>query len=480
MHALLPILLSGAAMAATINAPLRKRAECGPGIGSCDPGQCCSEAGWCGTTADYCGGSQCQLDYSDSCDTFFPPPGASTESIARPLVGSVPYGSIITTCANPGTLALTYDDGPYIYTSNLLDILEAQNITATFFVAGNNIGKNRMDNPDTPWPAVMQRMYAAGHHIASHTWTHRNLNEVNSTIQRTEIIYNEMAFRNLFGWIPTYMRPPFLECDAGSGCQNLLKTLGYHIINVNIDTKDYMYDSPEEIQTAKDRFSNGVSTNAAANKYIELSHDVHYQTVVNLTQFMIDTAKARGYRLVTVGECLNDPRENWYRSAGGAISSGVAVGTTRTTTTTSVPTSVVSTPVSSPQTRATSSTASTSVATRTSSSSVPASTNVSPDQTCGGTTGYTCLNSAFGNCCSYYGFCGSSLTYCGTGCQSGFGSCSPQSSTVTESSNGLCGSQWNATCKNYGTKTCCSQYGYCGNSATHCGTGCQSLFGTCN
>ncbi|KAK7445932.1 polysaccharide deacetylase [Colletotrichum acutatum] len=310
MHALLPILLSGAAMAATINAPLRKRAECGPGIGSCDPGQCCSEAGWCGTTADYCGGSQCQLDYSDSCDTFFPPPGASTESIARPLVGSVPYGSIITTCANPGTLALTYDDGPYIYTSNLLDILEAQNITATFFVAGNNIGKNRMDNPDTPWPAVMQRMYAAGHHIASHTWTHRNLNEVNSTIQRTEIIYNEMAFRNLFGWIPTYMRPPFLECDAGSGCQNLLKTLGYHIINVNIDTKDYMYDSPEEIQTAKDRFSNGVSTNAAANKYIELSHDVHYQTVVNLTQFMIDTAKARGYRLVTVGECLNDPREN--------------------------------------------------------------------------------------------------------------------------------------------------------------------------
>ncbi|GJC81131.1 Chitin deacetylase ARB_04768 [Colletotrichum liriopes] len=185
----------------------------------------------------------------------------------------------------------------------------------------------------------MRRMHAAGHHIASHTWTHRNLNEVNSTIQRTEIIYNEMSFRNLFGWIPTYMRPPYLECNAGSGCQNLLRTLGYHIINVNIDTKDYMYDSPATIQTAKDRFSSGVSTNAVANSYIELSHDVHYQTVVNLTQFMIDTAKARGYRLVTVGECLNDPKENWYRPAGGAISSSIAPGTTRTTTTTSVPTS---------------------------------------------------------------------------------------------------------------------------------------------
>lgn len=51
-------------------ATLKKRAECGPGIGSCDPGRCCSESGFCGTTSAYCGGSGCQLDYSDSCDTL--------------------------------------------------------------------------------------------------------------------------------------------------------------------------------------------------------------------------------------------------------------------------------------------------------------------------------------------------------------------------------------------------------------------------
>ncbi|KAF6833304.1 polysaccharide deacetylase [Colletotrichum plurivorum] len=461
-------------MAATLDGPLRKRAECGPGVGSCPSGECCSEAGWCGTTAEYCGGSQCQLEFSDSCDTFFPPPGASTESISRPLVGSVPYGSIITTCAIPGTLALTFDDGPYIYTSQLLDILEAQNVTATFFVAGNNKGKKRMDDPSTPWPAIMRRMHALGHHIASHTWTHRNLNLANSTIQRTEIIYNEMAFRNLFGWIPTYMRPPYLECSAGSGCQNLLRTLGYHIININVDTKDYMYDTPELIQTAKDRFSNGVSTNSAANSYIELSHDVHYQTVFNLTQFMIDTAKARGYRLVTVGECLNDPKANWYRSAGGALSSTSAPSSTRSTT--------LSTRISSPATAPASSTSrAASSSTRVSSSAGSVATGkVSPDQTCGGTNGYTCLNSAFGNCCSFYGFCGSSLVYCGTGCQSGFGSCSPPSPGVSDTSNGLCGSQFQATCKNYGEKKCCSASGFCGNTAAHCGTGCQSLFGNCN
>jgi hypothetical protein len=46
------------------------RAACGQGIGSCPSGQCCSESGWCGTGNDYCAGSQCQLDYSDSCDTL--------------------------------------------------------------------------------------------------------------------------------------------------------------------------------------------------------------------------------------------------------------------------------------------------------------------------------------------------------------------------------------------------------------------------
>ncbi|KAL0931506.1 polysaccharide deacetylase [Colletotrichum truncatum] len=385
-------------------------------------------------------------------------------------------GSIITTCANPGSIALTFDDGPYIYTSQLLDILEAQNVKATFFVAGNNKGKKRMDDPATPWPAIMRRMHSLGHHIASHTWTHRNLNLVNNTILRTEMIYNEMAFRNLFGWVPTYMRPPYLECHAASGCLGLMKTLGYHVINVNIDTKDYMYDTPALIQTAKDRFSSGISTNAAANSYIELSHDVHYQTVVNLTQFMIDTAKARGYRLVTVGECLNDPKENWYRPAGGALTTSTAPSSTSARASSSS----VAPAVSSSRPVVTSVSSVRTTSSRVSSSTVAVPTApVSKDQTCGGANGYTCLNSVFGNCCSYYGFCGSSMTYCGTGCQSGFGSCAPPSEAVTDTTNGLCGKTYNATCKNYGTKTCCSQYGYCGNSATHCGTGCQPLFGTC-
>ncbi|KAI7765328.1 hypothetical protein LZL87_009857 [Fusarium oxysporum] len=409
---------------------LRKRAECGLGIGSCNPGSCCSESGFCGTTGDFCGGSACQLEYSDSCDTFFGPRGSSTEGISRPQLGNVPYGTVITTCTTPGVIALTFDDGPLDYTNDLLDLLDERDVQATFFVAGNNRAKGHIDDSSNPWPAVMRRMYSAGHHIASHTWTHRNLNEVNSTIRRSEMIYNEMAFRNLFGWIPTYMRAPYLECNAASGCLDEMSELGYHVLDQNIDTKDYENDSPALIQISKDRYSSGVSSNSDNNQYIVLAHDVHDQTVHNLTAFMIDTAQDRGYKLVTVGECLGDPRENWYRTAsrGRDVTSTESATPTRT---------------------------------------VPP-TNVSV------TTNIAIATGGLGQPSE------AAVPGMATGCDADFGSCTPSGSDIHDTTNGLCGPGVRASCGNYGDKTCCSQYGFCGNSAAHCGAGCQGGFGECN
>lgn len=284
-------------------------------------------------------------------------------------------GIIVSDCTVSGNIALTFDDGPYIYTAQILDILDELEVKATFFIAGNNKGKGHIDDDSTDWPGIMRRMYAAGHHIASHTWTHRDLNQVNSTIRRTEMIYNEMAFRNLFGWIPTYMRPPYLECSDASGCEDLQRELGYHVVTNDIDTKDYQFDDPNLIQQAKDRFSAGVSTDPENNEYITLAHDVHYQTVVNLTAFMVDVSRNRGYQLVTVGECLGDPPENWYRDANGGA-----------------------TPTNTVTLSSTSSPSATSYATPT------ATLIISPDQTCGGSTSHTCFGSPFGNCCSHYGF----------------------------------------------------------------------------
>ncbi len=73
-------------------------------------------------------------------------------------------GVVITQCSKPGTLALAYDDGPYIYTSDLVDILDAAGAKATFFWTGVLYGciYNQA--------AAVKKAFASGHQIASHTW----------------------------------------------------------------------------------------------------------------------------------------------------------------------------------------------------------------------------------------------------------------------------------------------------------------------
>ncbi|KHN99770.1 Glycoside hydrolase/deacetylase, beta/alpha-barrel [Metarhizium album ARSEF 1941] len=279
---------------------------------------------------------------------------------------------MITSCKQPGMVALTFDDGPYIYTEKILSLLSQLKVRATFFITGDNRAKGHIDDPATEWPAILRRMYRAGHQIASHTWTHRDLNKVNETVRRAEIIHNEMAIRNVLGWMPTYIRPPFLECSAGSQCEDTMSDLVYHSISANLDTKDYMYDDPALIQRAKDRYSSTLSRNSKENSYIVLAHDVHEQTVFNLTEFMVNLAKERGYKLVTVGECLGDPEENWYRPAGGSSKIARTVGKGLSC---SEPDRPYVAPV--PSSRNT-------------------GTKISPNQRCGGSTGYVCPGSGFG------------------------------------------------------------------------------------
>lgn len=116
------------------------------------------------------------------------------------------YDQDIYPCAgNPGQIALTYDDGPYLYTNDLLDILAAYGFKATFFVTGVNNGKGPIDS--TPaWTSVIQRMIADGHQVASHTWSHADLSKLTDADRTTEMVKNEMAIRNIIGKFPTYMR----------------------------------------------------------------------------------------------------------------------------------------------------------------------------------------------------------------------------------------------------------------------------------
>ncbi|KAF5024579.1 hypothetical protein F66182_3342 [Fusarium sp. NRRL 66182] len=101
--------------------------------------------------------------------------------------------------------------------------------------------------------------------------------------------------------------------------------------------------------------------------------------------------------------------------------------------------------------------------------------SISTDGSCG-KNGKTCKGSTYGDCCSSNGFCGKSTDHCDAGCQSAFGTCNTAASTI--STDGSCGKN-GKTCKGSTFGSCCSPQGYCGDGASYCGTGCQSGFGTC-
>jgi peptidoglycan/xylan/chitin deacetylase (PgdA/CDA1 family) len=121
----------------------------------------------------------------------------------------------------------------------------------------------------------------------------------------------EKALIDILGFYPSYLRPPFASCDWD--CQADMAELGYHVLNFDVDTKDYENASPAAIQTSIDKFAWAISGDPALSSYIVLSHDVYAQTTDTLLRFMLETIEREGFKAVTVGECLGDPVQNWYR-----------------------------------------------------------------------------------------------------------------------------------------------------------------------
>lgn len=74
--------------------------------------------------------------------------------------GNKPSSDDIYGCPRDHEWALTFDDGPSNYTTELLDYLDKEQIKATFCVMGAHAQQ---------YPDILKRVYESGHQIASHT-----------------------------------------------------------------------------------------------------------------------------------------------------------------------------------------------------------------------------------------------------------------------------------------------------------------------
>lgn len=178
--------------------------------------------------------------------------------------------------------ALTFDDGPdNRYTPLLLDGLKKRNIHASFFLLGEKVEQ---------YPELVRRMQDEGHLVGNHTYHHVQLDKLNETEAREEILKTNNLIYETTGTYPQYMRPPF-----GEWKKNLELCVEMLPVFWTIDTLDWKVKNTEMIVcTVREQIEDGA---------IILMHD-EYETSVEAALRVADELENKGYELVTVDELI--------------------------------------------------------------------------------------------------------------------------------------------------------------------------------
>ncbi|KAL6592742.1 glycoside hydrolase/deacetylase [Neocallimastix californiae] len=255
---------------------------CGAKNGACPNGECCSQYGYCGSSADHCG-TGCQSEFG------------KCGSVSKETVSGFKYYD---SCIEKNQWALTFDDGPYKFDMELLDLLKKKNVKATFFINGANV----MDIKTTEAKNIIQRMNKDGHIVASHTWSHSNISEISKSELIKEMTLLEDYIYKYIGKKPAFMRPPYGAGDGDVEIAKTLKSLGYTAACMwNVDTLDW--DKTGNVDYALGEFKKYLG-----KPILSLNHnfygDISKKSLLTLIEAEIDYMHSKGYVNVTMDKCL--------------------------------------------------------------------------------------------------------------------------------------------------------------------------------
>jgi peptidoglycan/xylan/chitin deacetylase (PgdA/CDA1 family) len=212
-------------------------------------------------------------------------------------------------------VALTFDDGPdKIYTDKVLDILKTYKVKGTFFVIGERVKQ---------YPGVIKRIVQEGHALGNHSWSHSQLTKLNKEKIRQEIVKTDTAIREITGFTPTPVRPPYGA--TSSQIKKEIQALGHTQALWNVDTRDWATDSSvaDILKTVK---------SSSGNKITVLMHSgggKRDKTLKALPQ-VIEHYRSQGYTFVTMSE-LDGVADNLGQSTSSTGDTDAANGDTDVT-----------------------------------------------------------------------------------------------------------------------------------------------------
>ncbi|MER6415378.1 polysaccharide deacetylase family protein [Streptomyces humidus] len=212
-------------------------------------------------------------------------PTLPSSARARPAATSQTSRIGAVDCREVKCIALTFDAGPSENSARLLDILREKQVSATFFL----LGKRHIEK----YPELVRRMAAEGHEVASHTWDHKILTQIEPDEIREELRRPNDAIERLIGRRPTLMRPPQGRTDKT--VHEISRELGLAEVLWTVTAKDYTTTDSAVIERR-------VLAQADRDGII-LLHDL-YDGTVPAVPGIIDALKERGFVFVTVPQLL--------------------------------------------------------------------------------------------------------------------------------------------------------------------------------
>lgn len=196
-------------------------------------------------------------------------------------------------CVDFNHLAITFDDGPGPYTPQVLDVLRAHGVKATFFVGGQNI---------TKYPQLLRAIYEEGHVIGAHSYHHPSFATISTDRMRDEMIQCDTAVQDVLGVSPVLFRYPHGEHSPES---DKVVAESHKIVFWNVDTGDWNVASWAPERIFEDFPGKALEVTEQGRGPMYLAHSEWYKESADALDPIISWGKQRGYTFVTVPKCVN-------------------------------------------------------------------------------------------------------------------------------------------------------------------------------